>query len=399
MLAHIDADSFFASVLQRKHPHLRGKPLLALGMGGGCVIAASYEAKATGVRTGMPVREALKLCPLAEQMASDFGETAIASQQIESILSSHCPVMEQYSIDEWFLDVRTLVGGIPFDLLLWAKDIQREILSATDMSVSIGIGPSKILAKMASEERKPAGTTVVEKHEIEDFLSRRPAAAIPGIGRRREAHAKAKHWSTAWDIANAESAVLQKLFGKPGLELQRELRGEMLSKVATESGPPKSISRCRSFKLTDDSKIIWAYAMQHISYCILKMRTKELTCRGISLWLRDNRYQHGGMQLRLPQPMDTEEDIVPYARKAFDRLRGHKKNSYTQVGFGLWALQPKGADQFSLFEEPRHAMEDEDLQLSLDKLRKRFGREVVIRGSQLPVHKRKKRDLDLSIFE
>lgn len=397
MIAHIDADSFFASVLQRKHPHLRGKPLLALGMGGSCVIAASYEAKAKGVKTGMPLKQALELCPEAKQVPSDFAETAIASQQIEAILQSHCPVMEQYSIDEWFLDLKTLVGGIPFDLLLWARDIQKEVMDCTGMSVSVGIGPSKLLAKMASEYHKPAGCMVIEKHTIETFLSDRPAPAIAGIGRRREVHAKAKNWHTAWDIAKADSEVIKKLFGKPGLEMQRELLGECLSKVATSEAPPKSISRTRSFQSTKDTKLVWAHVMQHVSYTVLKMRTQELACHAISLWLRDRHYHHEGIQLRLPQATDTEEDITPFVRKAFDRLRDHNA-LYNQVGFCLWALTPKGAKQFSLFEDPKHTVEDEDLQRSLDKLRKRFGREVVIRGSQLPVFRKKERALELPFF-
>lgn len=397
MIAHIDADSFFASVLQRKHPDLRGKPLLALGMGGGFVIAASYEAKATGVKTGMPLSEALTLCPKAQQVPSDFAETALASHQIEAMIHNHCPVMEQYSIDEWFLDLRSVVGGIPFDLLLWAKDIQKDIMDSTDLSVSIGVAPSKILAKMAGEERKPAGCTVVEKHEIEAFLGRRPVMAIPGIGQRRNAHAQAKNWHTAWDFAMADMNTVDRLFGKSGTDLQRELLGERLSPVATDDAPQKSISRARSFKPTKDLKVIWAYVMQHVSYTILKMRNQGTTARGIALWLRNDRYRHDGLQMKLPQPMDTEEDITPYAKKAFDRLKS-KDGRYTQVGFGLWNLQPKGAAQFSLFEDPKHALEDEELQHSLDTLRDKYGREVVIRGSQLPVHKRRKRELNLPTF-
>src|SRR5207248_2984219 len=148
MIAHIDADSFFASVLQRKHPHLKGKPLIAAGMGGGCVIAATYEAKAKGVKTGMPMREAIKLCPEAIRMPSDFRETGIASQQIEAILSDVCPIIEQYSIDEWFLDLASMVGGIPADPVTWARALQTDVKRRTDIGVSIGVAPSKLLAKM-----------------------------------------------------------------------------------------------------------------------------------------------------------------------------------------------------------------------------------------------------------
>ncbi len=398
MIAHIDADSFFASVLQRKHPRLRGKPLLALGMGGSSVIAASYEAKAKGVKTGMPLREALLLCPGAEQMPSDFAETAIASHQIEAVLQNHCPVMQQMSIDEWFLDLNALVGGAPFDLLLWAKDIQKEVLTMTGMSVSVGIGPSKLLAKMAGEYRKPAGCTVVEKHQIERFLADRPAQAIPGIGHRRSIQTKARSWDTAWDIATADDLLLQKLFGKQGIELKRELLGERLSKVCEDNSPPKSISRARSFKGTRDEKHVWAQLVQHMSYTILKMRKQDLATRCISVWLRDGNYHYSGLQQRLPQLLDTEEAITPFVRACFKKLY-NKHDAYTQVGFGLSDLHDKAATQFSLFERPQKMMSDQTLQESLDRLRIRYGREVVLRGSALAVHSKKKRGINLPLFD
>lgn len=398
MIAHIDADSFFASVLQRKHPRLKGKPLLALGMGGGCVIAASYEAKHKGVKTGMTLREATTLCPDAATMPSDFGETALASKQIEDVIRRSCAVIERYSIDEWFLDLTAAVGGVPFDLLLWAKDIQHAIHASTDISVSIGVAPTKILAKMAGEERKPAGVTVIERYEIEAFLNRRPAAAVPGIGRARATHARARHWETAFDIAMSDRDTVRLLFGKPGVELQRELLGEKIYPVTVKSGPPKSISRCRSFRPVRDGKLLWAHLMQHTSYCILKMRTQERACRGISVWVRDAQYRYDGLRLRLPRGFDTEEAIAPYACKLFDRLVS-RSNAYTQIGFALWDLIPRGSTQFSLFAPAREILREEGVQASLDHLRKKFGRQVVVRGCQMPVFEKKEMLLDMSIIE
>ncbi len=397
MIAHIDADSFFASVLQRKHPELRGKPLLAMGMGGGCVIAASYEAKAKGVKTGMPLGEAMTLCPEAIRMPSDFAETSIASHQIESILQNHCPVMEQMSIDEWFLDLKALVGGVPFDPYIWAKDIQQEVQSMTGISVSVGIGPSKTLAKMASEYRKPAGVTVIEKRNIETFLADRSAAAIPGIGRARQKHTAAHQWTTAWDITMVDDVMIQKLFGRPGLDLKRELLGECLSPVNSEESAPQSISRCRSFKKTTNKEQVWAQLLEHVSYCILKMRKQDLAARGVSIWLRDGEYHHSGFQQRLPQLMDTEEAIAPIVKRCFQKMI-KARTPYTQVGFGLWDLHPKAATQFSLFRSAQDIMRSETLQQSLDQLRVRFGRDVVIRGSALPVQHKKKRGVNLPLF-
>src|SRR3989344_6115749 len=150
MIAHIDTDAFFASAIQRKGPELRGKPLLALGMGGGCVIAASYEAKAKGVKTGMRLVDARRLCPEASALPSDFDEALLASRQIEQILENRCPVIERYSVDEWFLDLASIVGGIPTDLQAWMVELQSTVKQSTELTVSIGAAPSKLLAKMAS---------------------------------------------------------------------------------------------------------------------------------------------------------------------------------------------------------------------------------------------------------
>ncbi len=415
MIAHVDADSFFASVLQRKDPRLRGKPLLALGMGGGCVIAASYEAKAFGVKTGMRLLEARKLCPAALAVPSDFRETAVASEQIEAILRRQCPVVEEMSIDEWFLDLRSLVGGLPMNLAAWAKAEQTLIGRETGLSVSIGVAPSKLLAKMASEYRKPAGITVLALpflHRrkglgdggalvIEEFLKDRPAAAIPGIGRRRMPQVEAHGWKTAWDIANAPADQIIALCGRPGTEMQRELLGECLSPVTTETAPPKSVSRARSFRPTRDRAFLWAHTLRHLEYTVLKMRRHSLMCRGVSMWLRrgpDADYAHMGANASLPQPADTVEGILPFLHDCMENIF-EARHSYTQPGIALWRLVPAGTPQFSLFEAPAKIEGAEDLQRSLDRLHERFGRNSITRGSALGVKSGTTMELEMSVYE
>lgn len=392
MICHVDADAFFASVLQRRDPRLKGKPLLALGMGGGCVIAASYEAKAFGIKTGMPVFEARKLCPGVLEVQSDFRETGLASEQIETILRRHCPVVQQMSIDEWYLDLATCVGGVPPDCRKWALAIQDEVLWKTDISVSIGIAPSKLLAKMAGEYRKPAGVTVLGTTDVsaEEMLRQRPAAAIPGIGRQRTKVTEKRGWLTAWDIASANPEELRMFFGKGGPELHAELNGTPLSDVTTEEAPPKSVSRARSFKATGERARLWAHILQHLQYVILKMRRQNLAAHGITLWLRDNEFHFRGDGVRLPQLFDTEEQILPYARQCFERTF-RKDKRYTQVGFGLWGLLPPGAVQVSLFADPGAHDEREALQKSLDALRDKFGKNVIHRGSAVVAREKKRK--------
>lgn len=426
MIAHVDADSFFASVLVRQNPRLRGKPLLALGMGGSCVIAASYEAKAYGVKTGMRLTEARKLVPNAIEMPADFRETGLASQQIEAILQEACPVLEQMSIDEWYMDLKTVVGGVPRDLMAWGKDVQAKVLRYVGLSVSAGIGPSKLLAKMAGEYRKPAGVTVVTRKDarrarlsddpssipisadpeslylsIEQMLSDRPAAAIPGIGRRRMPKAEAKGWKTAWDIAIAPVHEMIALCGRPGAEMQRELLGECLSAVRSETDPPKSVSRARSFRATRDRAFLWAHLLRHAEYVMLKMRRHDLACRGLSVWLRGDAahdYTHTGASVSLPQPASTETAILPALRLCFE-AEFKQGTSYTQIGIALWRLVPSGSAQYSLFEAPRRTDNEEEIQRTLDGLHERFGRNSITRASALRVKSGTKIDFEMPVYE
>lgn len=398
MIAHIDADSFFASVIVRSHPELRGKPVLAIGMGGGCVIAATYEAKAKGVKTGMPLFEAKKLVPDAVQMAADFRETGIASEQIESILKDCCPCVEQMSIDEWYLDLRTLVGGVPKNPEAWGREIQKRILTMTDLSVSIGIAGSKLLSKMAGEYKKPAGVTVVEKRNTEIFLKDRPAAAIPGIGRQRQNKTDAHGWVTAWHIATASEADIIRVCGRPGKDMQRELLGEPISAVTNEIKPPKSISRCRTFKGTDDRTIPRAHLLKHLEYCTMKMRRWNLGCTEVSVWIRTPDFAYYGAHRKLSRTCVTASEIAGSALSAFSGLTWQGKR-VNQVGLALGGLRASNILQPSLFDDQKQTHANEHLQMAMDTLHTRFGRDSVTRAAALPVSSGTVKDLDLQIVE
>ncbi|TSC60102.1 MAG: DNA polymerase IV [Candidatus Peregrinibacteria bacterium Greene0416_62] len=412
MLAHIDVDAFFASVLVRTDPSLQGKPLLALGMGGGCVIAASYEAKAMGVKTGMRVSDARKICPGAIERISDFAEACRASTHIEEILRRQCPAMEKMSVDEWFLDLRTLVGGIPEDLGTWAADIQHTIQEHLALSVSVGIGPTKTIAKMASEYRKPAGVTAVTGYglrvagnlsqpetrnpkpciDLESFLRDRPAAAIPGIGRRRMIHTEKHGWTTAWDFAHAPRDTVVHLFGRPGRELQQELLGTVIYPIQVNERPPQSISRCRSFRRTSNEMAVYAQLQENMTVTVMRMRREHLSARNLSIWLRNQDYHSLGAKCRLPRSMDTEEELLVYARRTFHQV-WKQGGCYTQVGLALCNLTPAGGNQYSLFEQMEKAQQRKNIQEALDDIHERFGRDSVVRGPAIVLgRERKKRE-------
>lgn len=396
-VAHIDADAFFASVIVRLNPSLRGKPLLAVGMGGGCVIAATYEAKAKGVKTGMRLSDARLLVPDAIEMAADFRETGIASQQIASVLGQHSPILEHTSIDEWYIDLHALVGGAPKDGLAWGRMVQKEVLQVTALSVSVGVAPSKLLAKMAGEYRKPAGVTSLSgDDEIKRFLQDRAAAAIPGIGRQRGTKTDALGWVTAWDVATAPASDIIRICGRPGIELQRELLGERVSIVAEDTRPPKSISRCRSFKSTNDPHMLKAHMLKHLEYCILKMRRWELGTTELSVWIRTPDFAYRSAHRRMDRVCSTVEQLLGPALSALGGLTWHGSR-WNQVGLALYGFKPTGAEQQSLFEDPSKALAGERLQEAMDGLHSKYGRDSLTHAAALSVSSGVHKDLGLPI--
>lgn len=255
---------------------------------------------------------------------------------------------------------------------------------------------------MAGEYKKPAGVIVLgETPTAEEMLRDRPAAAIPGIGRKRDIHAQREGWKTAWDIAQAPAEKLLKLFGQPGVDLQSELLGHALSEVTPEEDPPKSVSRCRSFKPTNDRSLVWAHILKHAEYTVLKMRRDDLMCRGISVWVRGEAkddYPFSGANASLPQPADMVSALLPFIRTCFERCYrvGH---GYTQAALALWHLVPTGAPQYSLFEQSESTERDTAIQKTLDILHERFGRNSITRGSAVKVRTGVKVTVDLPVYQ
>ena len=388
--AHLDADSFFASVIVRSHPQYEGKPLLALGMGGGCVIAATYEAKAQGVKTGMRLSEARSLVPGAIEACADFGETLEASREIEAIIRDHGAIVEQMSIDEWFIDLRSCVGGSPVNEQKWAEDIQEEIYKKTHLWMSVGVAETITLAKMASEKKKPRGITVVKMNNREIFLKNRPIGAIPGIGRARLPRVQEYGWKTAWDFVQGNDVRRHEICGRVGEELRQELSGESIYKISNRIEPPQSISRCRSFQRTRSKDLVKAHILKHLEYCTMKMRREGLSCKEISIWIRDGEYQHRGRHWKLETTSETVEAMLPSITKAIDELI-RRTDICTQAGLALLKLTSASMLQPSLFEDRTKGVHDLNIQKAMDALHERFGRDSITRGSALAVRSGVKR--------
>jgi DNA polymerase-4 len=213
-ILHIDMDAFYASVEQRDNPALRGRPVAVGGSpaGRGVVAAASYEARAFGVRSALPMARAVRLCPSLVIVRPDFQKYRAASQRVFAIFRSVTPLVEPLSLDEAYLDVTENAWGEPLGLSV-AKRLKAEIRAATGLTASAGVAPNKFLAKIASGWKKPDGLTVIAPERVERFLQKLPVDALWGVGPVTAKRLREHGIERLVDVRAADEAVLRETVG------------------------------------------------------------------------------------------------------------------------------------------------------------------------------------------
>ncbi len=213
-ILHVDMDAFYASVEQRDDPKLRGRPVAVGGdpKGRGVVAAASYEARAFGVRSAMPTVRALRLCPSLVVVPPDFSRYHAVSEQVFGLFRSVTPLVEPLSLDEAYLDVTANAWNEPLGVNV-ARRLKAEIRAATGLTASAGIAPNKFLAKIASGWKKPDGLTVIAPERVEAFLAKLPVDALWGVGPVTAAKLRAAGISRLIDVRTADRALLRAAVG------------------------------------------------------------------------------------------------------------------------------------------------------------------------------------------
>jgi DNA polymerase IV (DinB-like DNA polymerase) len=260
IILHMDMDHFFTAVEEREHPEYKGKPVVVgadpkQGKGRGVVSTSNYEARKAGVRSGMPISRAWKLCPEASYLPPNFALYIEASLKIMEIARKYADKFEQWGIDEAFLDVSAKVKDYAEAEAL-AKQIKQEILEKERLTCSIGVGPNKLVAKVASDYRKPGGLTVVKEGEAEQFLAPLLVRRLLWVGRKTEAKLKALGINTIGDLARYDPAVLAKNFGVMGTQMHLNALGIDRSEVEQRT-EVKSISHETTFEEdTDDAEAV-----------------------------------------------------------------------------------------------------------------------------------------------
>ena len=256
---HVDLDAFFASVEERENPELKGKPVIVGadpkdGKGRGVVSTCNYLAREFGVKSAMPISKAWRLCPDGIYLRPNFELYEKTSANIMSILRKYADKLEQAGIDEAYLDVSSKIKSFE-DALDLADKMRKEVLKKENLTCSVGVAPNKLVAKLASDYRKPYGLIMVKPEHIKEFLNPLPVRKLIGIGPKTEIKLKDFGIRTIGDLAKFKTNILAKDFGKWGIEMYQLANGMDESDVVEEY-EIKSIGREMTFEEDTKDKYI-----------------------------------------------------------------------------------------------------------------------------------------------
>lgn len=382
-LLHVDADGFFAGVEQALNPALRGKPVVT-GAERGIIAAASYEAKAQGIKRGLQLHEAKKMCPDLVVLPSDYEAYSLYSQRMFSILRRFTPNVEEYSIDEAFADLGGCGDVLGCKLETVAERLRDAVSSEMGLTVSVGISLTKTLAKLCSKFRKPNGQTILRREHIPVMLRRMPIGKVWGIGPASAAKLQALGIATAHDFTLMEESKVLKLLHKPGHETWRELQGRRVFRLELE---PKlrydSMMKGHTFSPpNDDPRFIFSEAVRNMAAAFAKLRRHKHLAREIGLCLRLKDYTGQGAATTLPMLTAHDCEAAPVLRKLFDALimRGQVYRS-TMVWLG--GLVPEHQRQLDMFEDTPVRRDYGKLDEAVDRINIRYGQGTVVPAAML----------------
>ena len=392
----MDGDAFFVACEIAKDPSLRGLPVVT-GEERGIVTAASYEAKALGVIRGTPIFKLKKQFPSVLVLPGDYQSYADYSSRMFDIVRRYVDDVEEYSIDECFADLTGLDKPLKMSYKQIAEKIKKEVNEELDLSISIGLGPTKCLAKVASKWIKPNGLTVIERGSTKDFLSNVSIGKIWGIG-RQTSHFLRKHGvNTAQDFVDKKLEWIEFNLSKPYKVIWEELNGNSILEVDPN---PKttysSMQKTRSFGFfTNDEKFLFSQLSKHVEDACAKARYYKLIPKRFSFFLKTKEFQYLSCSLQISSPTNTPETLMTLVKDNFKKVY-RKGILYRTAGVTISELSPESTVQTDLFGNTARAHKFELVHKQIDVLKDKYGRRVVYLASthQALKNKRKGTDVD-----
>lgn len=375
-ILHLDLDAFFVEVCRQRHPELRQVECLVVGGRRdqrGVVQSASYPARAFGIRAGMPIARAARLCPQATFFQGAFSHYQEASRAVRTVLERHSPVVVMASLDEAYLDFAGTERLHPVSLLPCAEAIRDEVKGETGLDCSVGIGPNRMIAKLASDAAKPRGLMEVRAGWEEGFLAWLPLKALPGIGPKTAAAWAAKGLSEVWQVQQMELDALRALVGPGAAELKARAHGHGGTTLIADRRP-KSIGR--ETTLSEDAtapapldRLLARFAAKVAS----ELRHEGLQARTVTLKLRHGDFHTVTRRRTLDRSTDLESELLEAARAlfpgAFAEARA-RRQGVRLIGLSASGLVPAAPGE--LFE-PGQRVRLRQVTAAVDRVRERFG--------------------------
>ena len=376
-IGHLDADCFYVSCERVRRGCLRGLAVGVLSNQGACVIAKSYEMKAFGITTGMPIWEALPLCPEAVFIKRDFEWYEVLSRKMIDVTNRFSPAVEYYSIDEMFFE------AAGFDLAR-AKELQQAILDEVGVPVSVGLSLSKTLAKLASTSGKPFGcVAAVEPEQIARLLADRPVDKITGIARRSARRLAPYGIRTCADFARADRRLIRRLLTKRGEDLWWELNGAAVLPLATSAAARKNISRGGSLcgAVTDPDRLA-GWIARNTERLVEGLDRHGVCCERLLLILT---FKDDGVEQRRAALPAAAADFPTLYRTAMRLLADCRPAGRAVSYMHLIAegLVPRGRTQLSLFDRPD--ARQKAIAVVKRTVNERVGRFALRSGATLPL--------------
>ena len=377
-ILHADLDAFYASVEQRDDPALRGRPVI---VGGGVVLAASYEAKACGVRTAMGGSQALRLCPQAIVVPPRMSAYAEASRRVFAVFADTTPLVEGISIDEAFLDVGGLakIAGTPLEI---AVRLRTRVLAEAGLAITVGVARTKFLAKVASGVAKPDGLLLVPPEAELEFLYPLPVERLWGVGQVTADKLRQRGIRTVREVADLPETALTAMLGRASgrhlfaLAHGHDPRPVQVGRRRRSIGAQRALGQSHRTMAEVDS-----YLTALVDRVARRLRTADRQCRTVVLRLRFDDFSRATRSHTLPSPTDSTAVIVAAARTL---LRANaeliRERGLTLIGISLANLD--NAESFQL-ELPFKDTPSLDLDRAMDGIRARFGTGSLTRAAML----------------
>ena len=385
-------DAFYASIEQRDRPELRGRPVMVGGDGRrGVVAAASYEARRFGVHSAMPSVEARRLCPDGIFVRGDMKRYARESRAIFEVFRRFTPKVQGLSLDEAFLDVSGTerLFGPAAEL---GHRLRAEVHELTQLAVSVGIAPVKMVAKIASDVAKPDGLIEVLDDRVREFLDPLPVSRLWGVGPVAQARLAAAGFETVGDVARSDDGLIEAALGEWGLGVAHLARGEDVSDVEPYR-EPVSYSEENTFSQdVSDRRTLESTVIAHAESVARRLRNDELRARTVVLKLKLARRRAPGprgyplltRRTTLDTPTDDGDVISRAGFALLDRAALSEPIRLLGVGVTGILRAPHSAQQLSMFDRPGGVERRSKLNRALDELRDRFGSSAILRGNLEP---------------